>query len=72
MTQAVRRDYEVTFSNLESQVANIKLIIGHVLSLLIQELQTNFSHRVRVVLHDPSLSYPIHIPFQDYDDFSID
>ena len=65
----------MTFSNLESQVDKIKLIFGHLLSSLIQGLQTNlenFSHRFRVILHDPSLSFPIHIHFQDHDDFTID
>ena len=73
--QAVSREYEVTFSKLESQVDKIKLILGHILSSLIQELQTtlqNFSHRVRVIQQDLRLSFQIHIPFKDHDDFSID
>ena len=32
--QAVNRDYEVTFSNLKSQVDKIKLTFGHALSSL--------------------------------------
>ena len=70
-----QRLHQVTFSSLESHVDKIKLILGLVLSSLIQELQTNlknFFHRVSVVLRDPSLSFPIHIPFQDHDDFNID
>ena len=72
--QAVSRDYEVTFFNLESQIDKNKLIFGHVLSSLIQELQLNlenFSHILRLFLHDPSLSFTIHISFQDHDDLVV-
>ena len=64
----------MTFFNLESQIDKNKLIFGHVLSSLIQELQLNlenFSHILRLFLHDPSLSFTIHISFQDHDNLVV-
>ena len=44
------------------------------INFLIEELNReneNTNHRIRLVLNAPSVSYPVHIPFQEAADFNI-
>ena len=74
--RAVSRDFEVTFQDIETHIDKLKEIFGHAITFLIgemgREMGDDYQQKVRVVLNDPTLGYPIHIPFQEADSFSVD
>ena len=73
--QAVSRDYEVYFTDIEGNAHHLKEIFQSLFNKLVTEIETDlpdFSHRSRLVLNAPSLNYPIHIPFHPACDFNAD
>ena len=73
--QAVSRDFEVSFRSTERQIDNVKDIFNLLINFLIEEINReieNINHRIRLILNAPSLSYPVHTPFQEAADFNID
>ena len=73
--QAVSRDFEVLFVDIERNIPHLKEIFESLISTLVADVLSEMngvSHRVRIVLNAPSLNYPIHIPFQDTSTFNVD
>ena len=73
--QAVSRDYQVYFTDIEGNRHHLKEIFQSLFNNLVTEIETklpDFSHRIRLVLNALSLNYPIHIPFHPACDFNID
>ena len=64
--QAVSRDYEVYFNDIEGNAHHLKETFQNLFNKLVTGFETDlldFSHRIRLVLIAPSLNYHIHIPF---------
>ena len=73
--EAVSRDYDVYFTDIEGNAHHLKEIFQSLFNKLVTEIETDlpdFSHRIRLVLNAPSLNYPMHIPFHPACDFNID
>ena len=73
--QAVSKDYEVYFTDMEGNAHHLKEIFQSLFNKLVTEIETDlpdFSHQIRLVLNAPSLNYPIHTPFHPACDFNID
>ena len=73
--QAVSRNYEVYFIDIEGNPHHLKEIFQSLFNKLVTEIETDlpdFSHRIRLVLNAPSLNYPIHMPFHPACDSNID
>ena len=73
--QAVSRDFEVLFVDIERYIPHLREIFERLISTLVADVLSEMngvSHRVRIVLNAPSLNYPIHIPFQDASTINVD
>ena len=73
--QAVSRDSEVLFVDIERNIPHLREIFENLISTLVADVLSEMngvSHRVRIVLNAPSLNYPIHIPFQDASTINVD